>query len=364
MWVLDTIASVGLGPTGARVVATLSAVVLAIKAVDAYIAIAVGERRRDNGKTGSSRMPWDAATKAAGLDSLPVKHAERWDFTVPTSPFQHYVQEYIPLGLEPTALVFICPGYTDHSCWNHVNLAAKMVAQGYAVFTMDYEGHGQSEGLLAYVQDFDRLVDAPAAYFEACKRRYPDKKAFVIGESMGGAVALKLHLRGCDFIDGALLVAPMCKIAEDMKPPPIVIAVLKMLEYLCPHLPITPVPSVAAFCFKLEDFRTTPGPTGQLDRPFNFTGKPRLGTALTMLRTSLSVEAQLSQVTLPFIVLHGGADRVADSRASQALYDLAQSKDKSIRLYPGVWHGLLAGQPKEELDAVIHDMTTWLKSHR
>jgi alpha-beta hydrolase superfamily lysophospholipase len=35
---------------------------------------------------------------------------------------------------------------------------------------------------------------------------------FLFGESMGGAVALKAHLKYPDLWDGAVLVAPMCKV--------------------------------------------------------------------------------------------------------------------------------------------------------
>jgi len=35
---------------------------------------------------------------------------------------------------------------------------------------------------------------------------------YLLGESMGGAVALLLHRKKPDFWDGAVLVAPMCKV--------------------------------------------------------------------------------------------------------------------------------------------------------
>lgn len=41
---------------------------------------------------------------------------------------------------------------------------------------------------------------------------YRDKSRFLYGESMGGAVALLLHRRDPKFWDGAVLVAPMCKV--------------------------------------------------------------------------------------------------------------------------------------------------------
>lgn len=40
------------------------------------------------------------------------------------------------------------------------------------------------------------------------------KMRILLGESMGGAMALLLHRRKPDFWDGAVLVAPMCKVCS------------------------------------------------------------------------------------------------------------------------------------------------------
>lgn len=44
------------------------------------------------------------------------------------------------------------------------------------------------------------------------KQEYRDKCKFLYGESMGGAVALLLHKKDPTFWNGAVLVAPMCKV--------------------------------------------------------------------------------------------------------------------------------------------------------
>lgn len=41
---------------------------------------------------------------------------------------------------------------------------------------------------------------------------YREKGRFLYGESMGGAVALLLHRKDPAFYNGAVLVAPMCKV--------------------------------------------------------------------------------------------------------------------------------------------------------
>lgn len=38
------------------------------------------------------------------------------------------------------------------------------------------------------------------------------KMRIIMGESMGGAMALRLHRKKPDYWDGAILVAPMCKV--------------------------------------------------------------------------------------------------------------------------------------------------------
>ena len=48
------------------------------------------------------------------------------------------------------------------------------------------------------------------------------------------------------------MVAPMCKIADDMKPPDWQISVLRGLARMGPTWPIAPVPDVLDRCFKVD----------------------------------------------------------------------------------------------------------------
>ena len=59
-------------------------------------------------------------------------------------------------------------------------------------------------------------------------------------------------------------------------------------------------------------------------------------------------------------MLHGEADIVTDPEVSKALYEKASSRDKTIKLYPGMWHGLTSGEPDENIEIVFADITNWL----
>lgn len=69
----------------------------------------------------------------------------------------------------------------------------------------------------------------------------------------------------------------------------------------------------------------------------------------------------LVQVSLPFIVLHGEDDKVTDKAVSKQLYDVASSSDKTFKLYPDMWHGLLYGETPENSDIVFSDIINWLE---
>lgn len=63
---------------------------------------------------------------------------------------------------------------------------------------------------------------------------------------------------------------------------------------------------------------------------------------------------------MPFIVLHGEDDKVIDYSISAQLHKVAKSTDKTFKLYPGMWHGLLYGETPHNIDIVFSDIINWL----
>ncbi|PWA84027.1 alpha/beta-Hydrolases superfamily protein [Artemisia annua] len=269
---------------------------------------------------------------------------------------QLFTCRWLPLT-SPKALVFLCHGY-GMECGDFMKgCGTRLASDGYAVFGIDYEGHGRSMGARCYIKKFDDIVSDCCNYFKRIsgKAEYMNKKRFLYGESMGGAVALLVHRKEPDFWHGAVLVAPMCKISEKVKPHPMVVSILTRAEYVIPRWKIVPTKDVIDAAFKdplkREEIR---------GNKLIYQEKPRLKTALELLRTSMSLEDTLTEVTLPFFVLHGEADTVTDPEVSKALYNQASSKDKTIKLYPGMWHGLTAGETDDNIDIVFRDIISWL----
>ncbi|XP_010545011.1 PREDICTED: caffeoylshikimate esterase isoform X2 [Tarenaya hassleriana] len=257
----------------------------------------------------------------------------------------------------PRALVFLCHGYGMECSRFMRECGMRMASAGYAVFGMDYEGHGQSKGARCYIKKFSNIIDDCYGYYTSicAQEGYREKGRFLYGESMGGAVALLLHKKDPSFWNGAILLAPMCKISEKVKPHPVVINLLTRVEEIIPKWKIVPSKDVIDSAFK-DPFKREEVRNNKLI----YQDKPRLKTALEMLRTSINLEDTLHEITTPFLVLHGEADIVTDPEISKSLYEKASSKDKTIKMYPGMWHALTSGEPDHNVDLVFADIISWL----
>ncbi|XP_038891649.1 uncharacterized protein LOC120081042 [Benincasa hispida] len=99
---------------------------------------------------------------------------------------------------------------------------------------MDYPGFGLLEGLHGYIPDFDQLVDDVIEQYKKLKGRLELKGLphFILGQSMGRAVTLKMHLKKPKLWDGVFLWLPC--IADDVKLPEPVLKVLNLMSNVVP----------------------------------------------------------------------------------------------------------------------------------
>ncbi|XP_057844543.1 caffeoylshikimate esterase [Cryptomeria japonica] len=264
---------------------------------------------------------------------------------------------WVPLNQQPKALICLCHGYGMECSIFMQGVGIRLAKAGYAVFGIDYEGHGKSGGKRCYIESFKELVNDCASFFKSIAgiEEYKDKARFLYGESMGGAVSLLLHRKLPTFWNGAVLVAPMCKIAEDVKPHPILISVFNSLTRIVPTWKIVPARDIIDTAFKEPSARQE-----IRANPYIYQGKPRVKTAYELLLTSTALESRLDEVTLPFLVVHGMDDSVTDPCVSMELHKSAASFDKTLKLYPDMWHGLTYGEPPHNTQLVFNDIIGWL----
>ncbi|KAG5227162.1 caffeoylshikimate esterase [Salix suchowensis] len=289
-------------------------------------------------------------------DGLKMKES----YEVNSRGLEIFTKSWLPKSSSPKAVVCFCHGYADTCTFFVEGIARKLASSGYGFFAMDYPGYGLSEGLHGYIPSFDRLVDDVMEHYSKVKENpeFSSLPSFLFGESLGGAVALKVHLKQPNTWNGAILVAPMCKIADDMTPPWLLTQMLIGVANFLPKHKLVPQKDLAQAAFRDPKHRNLAA-----YNVIAYKDKPRLKTALEMLRTTQEIERRLEQVSLPLLILHGEADIVTDPSVSKSLYEKACSSDKKLKLYKDAFHALLEGEPDEVILQVFNDIISWLDEH-
>ncbi|KAI3705162.1 hypothetical protein L1987_75395 [Smallanthus sonchifolius] len=289
------------------------------------------------------------------IESSNVKYEE--EFIKNEKGKKLFTCRWIPADCEPKALVFLNHGYAMECSVSMKGAAMRLVKAGFGVYGIDNQGHGKSDGIKGFISHFDDLVDDSSQFFTSiCERQEnKNKLRILLGESMGGAMVLRLHLKKPDFWDGGVLVAPMCKIADDMRPSPIMVNVLTQLRRLIPTWKIVPGDDIVELAFRDPQIRQE-----IRDNPLCYKGRVRLQTAMELLNTSTDLEKKLKDIKMAFLIVHGEDDKVTDPLTSKLLYDTASSVDKTFKLYPGMWHALTYGEFTENTDTVFADIISWI----
>ncbi|XP_014512154.1 caffeoylshikimate esterase isoform X1 [Vigna radiata var. radiata] len=262
-------------------------------------------------------------------------------------------------GVPLKAALCFCHGYGSTCTFFFEGIAKRIAAFGYGVYAMDYPGFGLSDGLHGYIPDFDDLVNDVIEHYSKIKDR-PEVSGlprYIMGQSMGGAIALKVHLKEPNTWDGVILVAPMCKIAEGMLPPTAVLKVLSILSKVMPKAKLFPHKDISELTFREPRKRKVAG-----YNVISYDDPTRLKTGMELLSATQEIESQLHKVSAPLLILHGAADKVTDPLVSQFLYEKASSKDKTLKIYEGGYHGILEGEPDDRISAVHNDIISWLDS--
>ncbi|MES1907027.1 MAG: hypothetical protein MHM6MM_000225 [Cercozoa sp. M6MM] len=200
-----------------------------------------------------------------------------------------------------------------------------------AVCVVEPSGHGLSDGLwLDLPRGFSGIVDDVARFVEFARDLHPEVPLFVLGESMGGAVAFDLATKHADTLlrlghRGTILAAPMLGIVD--VPPAPVVWTLKALTTLVPKWRMVARPSLLCGLCWDQDIRLR-----IRNGPFFSPGKVRLRMARELLDASLRIESELHTLDTPFLVLHGSEDHVTCPKQSQQLYERSRAEDKTMHL--------------------------------
>ncbi|MGI8429002.1 MAG: lysophospholipase [Solirubrobacteraceae bacterium] len=233
-------------------------------------------------------------------------------------------------GEEPArAVVVIAHDVCEHG-GRYGSVVDWIVPKGYPVVAPDHPGHGRSGGERALIDDVDAAVADLGTVIDQARADHAGAPVLLLGQGMGGALGIALALRRP--LDGLILSAPMLAPprtspvdATALSRDPAVVRAFET-DPLAHHGPL-PDRTVSALSDEIATF-----------------------------------DSRAKELTVPFLLMHGYSDRLADPEASRAFHRAAGSDDKILVLWEGLFHEIF-NEPAEDRELPLERLSEWLDAH-
>ena len=169
---------------------------------------------------------------------------------------------------------------------------------------------------------------------------------FVLGHSAGGVIASSYVFEHQNEIAGLISES----FAYDVGLPDAAALLVKGISHLAPHLHV--------YTLKNEIFSRDPEAVARMNNdPLIEKESQPAETSAEVLKAADRLTGNFPKFAVPVLILHGTADKATRPAGSQRFYDMAGSKDKTLKLYEGHYHDLLNDIDKE---VVMADIQAWI----
>jgi alpha-beta hydrolase superfamily lysophospholipase len=247
------------------------------------------------------------------------------------------------------AVFVLAHGAAEHS-GRYDKFGSHFAARGYIVAALDLPGHGRSDGERGHIDSFELYIDTLDVFQQQVAALYPGVPQVLLGHSMGGLVATNHLLSRQDVYAGCILSGPAIK--TDLEPGFLQMLLIRFLSAF--------FPTTGALQLDASGVSRDPDEVARyVNDPLNYTGKLSARLVAELFSAMNSVQERAGEITLPMLMLHGGADSMASPGGSRFLDAHVGSTDKTLNIYPGLYHEIFNEPEREQ---VFADILVWCES--
>jgi len=249
----------------------------------------------------------------------------------------------------PKAILLLVHGAGEHS-GRYLHVAEFFVEQGLAVLALDHRGHGHSDGKPGHIDVFDDYLVDLAVFHNEVERRFPGVPIFLLGHSLGGLIACNYLLQQQDRFVGCILSGALIK--SDLQPGWVQMGVIQLLALLAPRLGVMQL-DASGVSRDAEEVKK------YVEDPLVLHGKASARMVRELFAGMATLQADAADITLPMLMLHGDADVLTSPDGSRYLHQHISSTDKTLTMYPGLFHEILNEPERQD---VLDQILSWCEA--
>ena len=260
---------------------------------------------------------------------------------------------YWPAEVRANRMVLVLHGIGYHSGPYKV-IADALNPHGIDVYGLDARGHGLSCGRRGYLGTPAQTSEDVSAMIRFLKQQHPSARLYLLGESMGGALALD-YMKDSTEIAGLILLAPALNVNSAQ-------------VFRLGNLPLLPYflfarrhPAISLVGKRLEESSRDPhwmaerrtDPQAYKKVSFGYLGD--IKALVKNWKTEIA-----PRIRIPSLIIQGEDDRIVSRKDCKKFSQLLAAPDKIFKTYPAVRHTTLWDP---ETPVILNAVRQWIEAH-
>lgn len=283
---------------------------------------------------------------------MPYHHTSQ-TFLSSRDAVEIFWQKWMPEETE--RIIVFQHGIGEHAN-RYQNLLHTFEGTNTAFYALDLRGHGRTGGRRGHVDHFHLYVDDLADLIRIALEEHEHQKVFLLGQSLGGAIAAKYAIpkKHQEYLKGLILMSPAIEVplffSNRIKK--------VMASILVKFSPSTTLDTHIDPRFFSHDPKVVQAYKNDplVHQRISFA----LGHEFFILSKDLFTQVQA--IGIPVYIVHGTADSITSPEGSKKLYHLLRTPDKTIRLYDDLYHETMNERDPDK-QRVLNDLKTWILAH-
>jgi len=249
---------------------------------------------------------------------------------------------------DPEAVFLLVHGLGAHSGrWSA--MAEHFFDLNYSVYAIELKGFGETEGQKGHVDSLNTYYKDIQSLHALAREENPEKKIFIISESMGSLFSLITCAKNPDMGDGLVCISPA--FSSKLKFSPFVMSNMLLCALINSRKSFS-LPFDSRMCTRDKEMQEI------MDADSDESRSATAPFMWKLLLAQKSAQKWARKIKCPVLFLSAGEDHFIYPEVSRKVFNIIPSSDKAFNQYPGMYHALSVEQGREE---IFEDIRQWIQ---
>jgi acylglycerol lipase len=225
-------------------------------------------------------------------------------------------------------------------------------------YGLEFNGHGKSDGKKAYLNNFDSLVEDLNCLVSYVSKYHNNLPIYLLGESLGGSVAIKYSYLHKKKIKGIILLSPLFDFSKNLSYCSTLF--LLRLSYIYPSFNLGLILSKGDSSVNEEYNKILK------NNQYSYSKRLTLCSVRECYKYCNWWRKNIKKMDIPILTFHCKKDNIASFDATEDFNNLCVNSFNEYISYEGTNHSILVPKNDKDFDPfiILHKIANWILKNK